>query len=86
MLLKELDLVDFTPSDENISIKSFKDSYELNELSPDGVYRVLLIGAKNSIFLKHHPLKFSRSKQTKFISSTDSACLKKSTMVFRTMV
>ncbi|MDN5054796.1 restriction endonuclease subunit S [Aliarcobacter butzleri] len=27
LLLKELDLVDFTPSDENISIKSFKDSF-----------------------------------------------------------
>ncbi len=27
LLLKELDLVDFVPSDENISIKSFKDSF-----------------------------------------------------------
>ncbi|WP_282156634.1 hypothetical protein [Vibrio diabolicus] len=52
------------PDPRKLKLKSFKDSYELNELSPDGVYRVLLIGAKNSIFLKHHPLKFSRSNQS----------------------
>jgi hypothetical protein len=52
------------PDPRKLKTKYFKSKYELNELSPDGVYRVLLIGAKDSFFLKYHSLKFAKSNQS----------------------